>query len=1319
MARTRLAVGLIALLAVMSQAFVISASGPTGVAIDGPTAAEPSRTTAITIRLPRQVAAVDGRLYFDTASATAVGVAPLGKGRAFAPVDIKDGIAFGAYGLRPTGNAVVLRVVLTPTAAGRLRYRLVIDAAADSSGQRLNVGAARATLGELVVRGSSRLREAPAAGKRPQPLRAAGPTRDIVADGSISAKDLDVVRAGWELSRLNEQQCGTPEFAEADANGDGCVDIVDVQAVAAGKGERAEMGSSTQAAGDSPLLASLAGPRVSDVGTAAAPSLTFVVNSTADTPDANFGDKICADSQGRCTLRAALTEANWNSGPDRIEFNLSGSAPVRIQLSSATMPLIHDRSGGVTIDGYSQPGSRVNTASVGSNAIPGIELVGTGNSPRGNALRIVSGGNTVRGILFRSFYRAVVLDGPDARNNRFVGNWLGFTTSGSAPSYTTNVGVLIDHGASDNIIGTPALADVNVMGNMTKPIFLSGPGTNGNLMQNNFFCMAPSGMSTAECQTGIDADFGPKHNVIGGTAARERNVFGRTGLNGVELSHGWDPDGSDTTDKWQVNSNRIVGNWIGFRGDGSYSASFRSAYSNAGDNGNAINMYDGSNFNTAERNWIGTVYDGIQTMMSNSVGNIIRNNVIGQSPLGEAAPFSGWGVVLMENTRLHVVEGNVIRNAGQGGVGLTDANVRRVRISGNLVFSTSGPAIYLAPPSGGLAGANDNVQPPVVSSATTVRISGTGTPGATVEVFSASRAAGQSGLPTALLGSSVVATDGSWSVAVALSTGDRVAALQIQPNDNTSALGTNVAVTFEAPPPPPTADFSWSQPGSAPTIAFTDQSTGAPSSWSWDFGDGNGSTQQNPSHSYAGPGTYSVELRVSNAGGSDTRTRTVTVTDAPPPPPAGTVAADAFGRTLSGGWGSADTGGSYTLQGTAANFSVGGGWASMIVPNAGQTRSALLNAATERDVDISFAVRTNKPANGGNWFVYAVARRDGTSEYRPRLLLHANGSVSAHASVLVNGSESPLGSAVAIPGLQHAANAVIRFRAQVVGANPTTIRLRAWADGSPEPTTWHYSTTSTTAALQDAGSLGLRAYLSGATSNAPVTFSFDEYLVTTATPPAPPPAGVVAADAFARTSASGWGVADTGGSYGHQGPASDFSVGSGSGSVVVPSAGMTRSALLPSASARDVDITFRVRTDKTVAVGNFFVYAVARRSGTSEYRPRILLRANGTVAAQASIVVSGSESALGSAVTIAGLSHVADGWINFRAQVTGAGPTTIRVKAWADGTAEPATWHFTTTDSNASLQAEGSLGLRAYVSGNATNAPVRFGFDDFLVSAAP
>ncbi len=67
--------------------------------------------------------------------------------------------------------------------------------------------------------------------------------------------------------------------------------------------------------------------------------------------------------------------------------------------------------------------------------------------------------------------------------------------------------------------------------------------------------------------------------------------------------------------------------------------------------------------------------------------------------------------------------------------------------------------------------------------------------------------------------------------------------------------------------PAPTAMFT-SSLGNVLSSSFTDQSSGAPSSWVWDFGDGTTSTDQNPSKVYTAEGAYPVSLTASNAGGS-------------------------------------------------------------------------------------------------------------------------------------------------------------------------------------------------------------------------------------------------------------------------------------------------------------------------------------------------------------------------------------------------------------------------------------------------------------------
>ncbi len=91
-------------------------------------------------------------------------------------------------------------------------------------------------------------------------------------------------------------------------------------------------------------------------------------------------------------------------------------------------------------------------------------------------------------------------------------------------------------------------------------------------------------------------------------------------------------------------------------------------------------------------------------------------------------------------------------------------------------------------------------------------------------------------------------------------------------------------------PTPPVADFTGTPTsGTAPlSVAFTDTSTGTPTSWLWEKNDGSGwvnfsgtPTVQNPTESFAA-GTWSVRLTATNADGSDTKTRTNYITVAAP-----------------------------------------------------------------------------------------------------------------------------------------------------------------------------------------------------------------------------------------------------------------------------------------------------------------------------------------------------------------------------------------------------------------------------------------------------
>lgn len=126
--------------------------------------------------------------------------------------------------------------------------------------------------------------------------------------------------------------------------------------------------------------------------------------------------------------------------------------------------------------------------------------------------------------------------------------------------------------------------------------------------------------------------------------------------------------------------------------------------------------------------------------------------------------------------------------------------------------------------------------------------------------------------------------------------GTYAVSLTVRNSVSSNTTTKNVVVT--APAAALAANFNWSpaSPVAGANVAFSDASTGSPTSWSWTFGDGASSTAQNPTHAFANGGTYTVTLAVRTASASNSVSRIVTVqSGAPATPP---VVAD-FGFTPS------------------------------------------------------------------------------------------------------------------------------------------------------------------------------------------------------------------------------------------------------------------------------------------------------------------------------------------------------------------------------------------------------------------------------------
>ena len=199
-------------------------------------------------------------------------------------------------------------------------------------------------------------------------------------------------------------------------------------------------------------------------------------------------------------------------------------------------------------------------------------------------------------------------------------------------------------------------------------------------------------------------------------------------------------------------------------------------------------------------------------------------------------------------------------------------------------------------------------------------------------------------------------------------------------------------------------------------------------------------------------------------------------------------------------------------------------------------------------------------------------------------------------------------------------------------------------------------------------------------------------------------------DSFTRTVASGWGTADVGGAYTPQTDPANFAVNGTQGTISVP-ASTDQVIDLLGTSAKDVDLRATVNTDHLPADGNHIVSLVARRQdATVSYRVGLRFDSSGSVFAR----VESGATLLGEGLL--GLTN--DGSpIRLRAQVTGANPTTIKLRAWSAAATEPSTWAVTVTDGTVGPQISGTTGVRA--SSTSTTGPVLVTVDNFSVSPVP
>ena len=397
---------------------------------------------------------------------------------------------------------------------------------------------------------------------------------------------------------------------------------------------------------------------------------------------------INANDSGAGSLRQAIIDANAASGADLINFNIPGAGVRTINLMSPLPPITE----ALTIDGYSQPGSSVNTLAIGDNAVLLIELNGTNAGGGGFNMKAPT---ILRGLVVNRFVDPGVNILQSAPGTVITGCFFGTDPNGMTPRPNLSGNILA--ASSNNVIGgvTPALRNIIASDSTTNSgngIELDGDPahpsvTTGNVIQGNYIGVNAAGTAALGNGNALEISF-QTNLTIGGSSAGARNVISGNNSAGIDLIG--------------VTNSSIQGNYIGLDANG------QAKIKNAGGifvSGGSVITIGGPN--AGQGNVIsGNQSNGID-ISGSAHDNLIQGNLVGTDPTGTIALGNGNFGLNVGGTFNQVggagssVPRNVIAGNGSLGIKLSGdhntllGNFIGTDLTGTKALPNNGPGIYM------------------------------------------------------------------------------------------------------------------------------------------------------------------------------------------------------------------------------------------------------------------------------------------------------------------------------------------------------------------------------------------------------------------------------------------------------------------------------------------------------------------------------------------------------------------------------------------------------------------------------------------------
>lgn len=281
----------------------------------------------------------------------------------------------------------------------------------------------------------------------------------------------------------------------------------------------------------------------------------------------------------------------------------------------------------------------------------------------------------------------VQIYGENVSENTVSGNHIGIGAGGQNPRPNEHVGIMINGGAHDNLVGSLAGGSVTQGGNLISGnggIGISLDDADNNQISGNIVGLTADGTTAVPNLAGILIHGSQNIVGIGPSGEGYRNVVSGNENDGISLQ------GAD--------SNMIAGNFIGTNVNGTAAVPNRNGiYLTAGSSSNTIGTNGDGVSDAEEGNLIsGNLETGVWIAGNSSSNNAISGNKIGTNLAGTAALGNGLAGIASQGSLTLIgtdgdgasdaMEGNVVSGNGTVGVDLYGSNNL---VAGNVIGTNS------------------------------------------------------------------------------------------------------------------------------------------------------------------------------------------------------------------------------------------------------------------------------------------------------------------------------------------------------------------------------------------------------------------------------------------------------------------------------------------------------------------------------------------------------------------------------------------------------------------------------------------------------